>query len=138
MRTGLWCVGVLFVTACVGDYEGDTYPEVADWIDIRTVDVAPAGTRAIGVASAGGSRSTTETGRATCANIDARFIRRMKRAASQAGGEFLVDVSCITTAHRDMSWGNDDPDTHATEYCLRCRTSCDAEVARRFSHDVED
>lgn len=120
----------------MGDYEGDSYPEVVDWREIRLVDEPPPGTRVIGVASGEASNTTTTSGSPTCSNLDTRATRRMKRAAAFEGGEFLVDVSCWTTAHPDMSSAYDDPDTSATEYCLHCRTSCDAEVARHFSHDA--
>ena len=129
----LWCcvLGASLLPACAAEYEGELFPRVVDARQMTVVDAVPSGARAIGVVSAR-SCVSSEGGEPLLCKGGERLTRRMKRAASRDGGEYLVDVHCVTTVREDVY---DDPETWGEDVEVTCITNCDAEVARSWSHD---
>ena len=130
-------LGGLTLTACGSDYDGESFPRVAEQDDIEVVSTVPEGARIIGTVSDLDSAETDGgfTEYALWCNVEDRLIRQMKRTAAREGGEYLVNVVCETFEEEDTSPIYDDPDTRRIETWLYCETYCEADVARRWVHD---
>lgn len=122
---------------CSAEYEGDVYPQVVTPREVKTnCDTVPEGARVIGVTTEFSQASVDADSflqAALWCSVDRRLIRRMRRTASEVGGEFLVDVRCEIVEDEEQ------PTTVFSdeEATLECETRCVAEVARRWSHDRE-
>lgn len=118
------------------DYEGDSFPSVLEGYQVEIVDAVPSDARVIGFVSDSEENhidSSTVLEEALSCDVENRLIRRMKRAAADEGGEFLVALSCETTEDEDPTSVHDDPDT--SQVAVYCETYCEAEVARRWIHE---
>ena len=91
-------LGGLTLTACGSDYDGESFPRVAEQDDIEVVSTVPEGARIIGTVSDLDSAETDGgfTEYALWCNVEDRLIRQMKRTAAREGGEYLVNVVCET------------------------------------------
>lgn len=138
VRTSRWWIGALCLTACVGKFEGESFPKVAAGKDVRVVEDVPEEARIIGVAAEvedGYIDGSSFIQHALWCNVERRLIRRLKRTAAREGGEFLVALHCDTTEIEDDSPIHDDPETPSTETEIYCETYCTAEVARFWHHE---
>lgn len=124
----------LVLTACSSNYEGETFPQVVTTREIRVVDAVPSGARIIGTVFEH-DEATVEDG----ALIDAfscnerQMQRRLRRTAAQEGGEFLVGLHC--ESYEEDAGSEWDPIEEEWLYYTYCELYCEADVARRWSHD---
>lgn len=139
MRLRWIVLSALLLPGCISDYEGESFPLVVESHEVESVDVVPDDARVIGFVSDNEEHTLNHNGlieRALYCDVEDRLIRRMKRAASDQGGEFLVDVLCETTQEEDNSSIHDDPETSEVESSVHCWTYCEADVARGWIHDL--
>lgn len=139
MRLRSIVLSALFLAGCRSeDYDGDSFPSVVEGYKVEIVDEVPSDARVIGFVSDSEENhidSSTVLEEALSCDVENRLIRRMKRAAADEGGEFLVGLFCETTEGEDADSVHDDPDTSEAETPVYCETYCEAEVARRWIHE---
>lgn len=124
----------LVLMGCSSNYEGETYPQVVTTRQVQVVEQVPSDARIIGTVFEL-DEATVDDG----ALIDAfrcnerQMKRRLKRTAAQEGGEFLVGLYC--ESYEEGAGSEYDPvEDEWTSYTY-CELYCEAEVARRWSHD---
>lgn len=138
MRLRSIVLSALFLAGCRSDYEGDSFPSVVEGYKVKILDEVPSDARIIGFVSDSEENhidSSTVLEEALSCDVENRLIRRMKRAAADEGGEFLIRLSCETAEEEDDTSVYDDPDNGEDEIAVYCETYCEAEVARRWIHE---
>lgn len=122
------------LTACSSNYEGESFPQVVTTRQVQVVNEVPSDARIIGTVFEL-DEDTVEDG----SLIDAlscnerQMKRRLKRTAAQEGGEFLVGLHC--DGYEESAGEEWDPVEEEWTSYTYCELYCEAEVARRWSHD---
>lgn len=124
----------LVLTACTSNYEGESYPQVVSTREVQIVRNVPSDARIIGSVfeqDEGTFEDGTLVDLVSC--NERQMKRRLRRTAAQEGGEFLVGLHC--TSYEEDAGDEWDPVEEEWVGHTYCELYCEADVARRWSHD---
>lgn len=135
MRWWTAIAGGLVLTACTSNFEGESFPQVVTTRQIEVVSEVPSDARVIGVVFEHEEEAVEDGTLADSFHCNERQMkRRLKRTAAQEGGEFLVGLRC--DSYQESAGDEWDPVEKEWKSYTYCELSCEADVARRWKHDV--